>query len=121
MSRLTEAQEQAKLFKWTQDGAIRHWYPDLKFLFHIPNGGKRDAIEGRHLKQQGVKSGVPDLFLPVPKGRFNGLFIELKAIGGKTTLNQDWWLEELKNKGYVAAVCYGFENAKSVILEYLNL
>ena len=58
---MTEAQHQQCVLKWSQQPHIRAQWPELSLLFHIPNGGTRDAVEGRHLKQQGVKPGVPDL------------------------------------------------------------
>ncbi len=60
---MKEAQHQATIMKWSQQPEIRSRWPELALLYHIPNGGTRDAIEGRHLKQQGVKRGVPDLCL----------------------------------------------------------
>ena len=74
----SEAQHQAYVIKWSQQPSIRRQWPELALLHHIPNGGTRDAVEAKHLKQQGVKSGVPDLCLPVPRGQYHGLYIEMK-------------------------------------------
>lgn len=68
----------------------------------------------------GVKPGVPDLFLPVPRGKFHGLFIELKSSTGRLTDNQRQWLQDLAASGYAACVCFGFDEAKNDILKYLN-
>ena len=68
----SEAQHQANVIKWSQQPSIRRQWPELALLHHIPNGGTRDAVEAKHLKQQGVKSGVPDLCLPVPRGQYHG-------------------------------------------------
>lgn len=62
----SEAQHQAYVIKWSQQPSIRRQWPELALLHHIPNGGTRDAVEAKHLKQQGVKSGVPDLCLSYP-------------------------------------------------------
>lgn len=95
-------------------------YPELTMLFHIPNGGKRNAREAARFKRMGVKPGVPDLFLPVPRGRFHGLFIELKASKGKLSDYQKQWLQELESSGYAACVCFGFEEAQRDIIKYLE-
>lgn len=71
-----EADQQRKLFQWTT--FIRTKYPEIDLMFHIPNGGSRNKLEAANLKKQGVKAGVPDLFLPVGRGSYHGLFIELK-------------------------------------------
>ena len=48
---MTEAQHQKTLFDWTRQASVRGRYPELALLFHIPNGGSRDVVEGKHLKQ----------------------------------------------------------------------
>ena len=86
----SEAQHQAYVIKWSQQPSIRRQWPELALLHHIPNGGTRDAVEAKHLKQQGVKSGVPDLCLPVPRGQYHGLYIEMKTESGHTSDEEDF-------------------------------
>lgn len=114
-----ESNEQASLMVWAAYQAGR--FPELELLYHIPNGGSRNSIEAYHLKEQGVKAGVPDLCLPVARGAFHGLYIELKIKGNKPTTKQRDWIERLREQGYKAEVCYGWEEASGVILDYLNL
>ena len=101
--------------------SIRRQWPELALLHHIPNGGTRDAVEAKHLKQQGVKSGVPDLCLPVPRGRYHGLYIEMKTESGHTSDEQEWWGERLQAQGYVWRVCHGWQAAVAVLEWYLQL
>ena len=117
---MTEAQHQALLIKWTQLPSIREQYPELKLLHHIPNGGKRDSIEAKHLKIQGVKSGVPDLCLPVARKNYHGLYIELKTETGRPSDNQKWWIEQLNGQRYKAVICHGCEDAKQCLINYLS-
>ena len=118
---LTEAQHQTNVIKWSQQPSVRFKWPELALLHHIPNGGTRDAIEGRHLKQQGVKQGVPDLCLPVSRGQYHGLYIEMKTEKGRTSDAQDWWGERLLAQGYFWEVCHGWESAVRVLEWYLSL
>lgn len=114
----TESVEQTSLFRWA--GYERHKYPELDLLYHIPNGGSRNKIEAKNLKMQGVRKGVPDICLPVARGKYHGLYIELKRIkGGTVSADQKEWIEKLNNAGYYACVCKGWEAAKDVIMEYL--
>ena len=77
-----EAEEQAALFQWAEYQSGK--YPELALMYHVPNGGSRNKAEAANLKRQGVKSGVPDVCLPVPRGNSHGAYIELKRIkGGK--------------------------------------
>lgn len=113
-----EANEQEALFDWAAFMSGR--YPELELLYHIPNGGSRNTIEAANLKRQGVKAGVPDLCLPVARGHFHGLYIELKHGSNKPSENQTRWIAALRIQGYVAEVCYGWQQAVEVITEYLN-
>lgn len=115
----SETQEQIWLMEWTRQPSIRQQYPELAFLFHVPNE-RPDKVQAAILKKMGVKSGVPDLILPVPSGPYHGLFIEMKRIDGAASDNQIWWMEHLKANGYAAAVCHGWKEASEVLLWYLN-
>lgn len=89
-------------------------------VFAIPNGGSRDRREAARLTAQGVKPGVPDLFIPRAAGRFHGLFIEMKREkGGKISQHQAEWIALLRREGYAAYACPGFDNARMVIEKYL--
>lgn len=94
--RRTEEQEQIALMNWAR--MQENVYPELTMLFHIPNGGKRSKAEAARFKAAGVKSGVPDLFLPIPRGKYHGLFIEMKMKPNKTTQNQLHWIFNLKER-----------------------
>lgn len=116
--RITEAKHQERLMLWA--AVHESEYPELKLLHHIPNGGKRNEKEAAHLKRQGVKAGVPDLCLPVARGGYHGLYIELKIQGNKPTEKQLEFIEALQNQGYKAIVCYGWEEAQIQIEYYLT-
>lgn len=115
-----EDREQQMVIKWSQQPSVRQRYPELKLLYHIPNERKCSPQEGKRLKLMGVKSGVPDLSLPVSKGKYHGLYIELKAEGGKISENQKWWQAQLIAQGYLSAVCYGWKAAADCIVQYME-
>ena len=113
-----EAKIQTELFKWAKS---YEWeYPELRLMFHIANEGKRSAVSGYHLKQQGLKSGLPDICLPIARGGFHALYIELKAESGRLQDNQKQWLDDLTKQGYKAVTAFGLEKAKEVITDYLS-
>ena len=87
MSIQHEAREQEALFRWA--GFAAGTMPELNLLYHIPNGGSRNKAEAANLKRQGVRAGVPDLFLPVARGGYHGPYIELKFEKNKTSKNQE--------------------------------
>ena len=108
---MSEADEQIKVIQWCDRIGVP--------VFHIPNGGSRNKREAANLKRQGVRAGVPDLCIPVAKGGYHGLYIEMKAGKNKPTDNQVRWLELLLRNGYAAFVCYGASNAIECIRRYM--
>ena len=119
---ITEAQHQSMLLDWAEQPSIRSKWPELKLLYHIPNEGSGDASYGKRMKDQGVKRGVPDLHLPVSRGNYHSLYIELKREDrGETSQDQDWWIEELILQGNYCEVCHGWESARRVIEWYMTL
>lgn len=113
-----EDNEQITLFKWAalQSGK----YPVLELMYHIPNGGKRNKAEAARFKCMGVKAGVPDIHLPVSDGIHHSLYIELKAKNGTVSAAQRKYITALQGQGHRVEVCYGWENAALVLLDYLE-
>lgn len=118
-----EDAHQTSLFAWANQA--RCTMPDLAKLYHVPNGGGRSKAEAGRLKAQGVVAGVLDLSLDVARGGHFGLRIELKATRaelGRTpqpSPEQRARIEDLRNDGYCAVVCEGWENAKAVLIAYV--
>lgn len=113
----TEHAEQVALFRWW-----RAQYRSLEpYLLAIPNGGARNLITGAMLKAEGVRKGVPDIFLAYPSGGYHGLWIELKRRAhGYASTEQKFMLSALRSVGYDAAVCRGWDEAREKIRSYLG-
>ena len=116
---VTENMHQAALIKWWAVWCKKKAYPE-EALIHIPNEGKRSYVTGRILRGMGMRKGVPDLFLAVPSNGHAGLWIELKREKGKATPEQKAYCETLRGLGYAAQICYGWEEARSMIEAYLR-
>ena len=115
----SEHSEQVTLINWVRKQ--EHADPRLSLLFAIPNGGARSAAVARQLQAEGVKKGVSDLFLPVPMGNYHGLWIELKADGGKPSAAQSNWLKAMRYHGYRAVLAVGAAEAIEAIREYMEI
>ena len=114
----TEAQEQAALF--ARCTAMEWKYPQLKLLYHTPNGGSRNSAEAANLRRQGVRPGVPDIFLPVARCGYHGMYIELKRRkGGRVSAAQQRFITAVRKQGYYAVVCFGADDAFNTIIAYL--
>lgn len=97
-------------------------YCDLRHIpiVHIPNEGKRSVVMGAAMKRAGLRPGFPDLFVPRARGKYHGLFIEMKYDDGKLSEDQKKWIRTLREEGYAACACYGFDEAVRAIECYLR-
>lgn len=113
----SESGHQKALFCWAAMHVME--YPEVGLLFSIPNGGLRSAKTGSRMRAEGAKSGVPDVFLPVARGDYHGLFIEMKNDRGHVSSLQAVWHTDLKDQGYSVVVCKSWQIAVNTILAYL--
>ena len=119
---VSESNHQQAVIKWSKQPAVRERYPELALLHHIKNETKEGATQVAVDKAMGVKKGVPDLCLPVPRGTYHGLYIEMKrADGGSATKEQKEWLRALDAQGYAVTLCHGWQAAAREIETYLKL
>lgn len=115
----TEEEEQIAVMQWVALQTPGH--PELQLLHHIPNGGSRGKREAVRFQAMGVKPGIPDLFLPCARGRWHGLYIEMKRKGGTVSPPQKRLHPLLTEQGYAVCVCYGADQAIEALKGYLQL
>lgn len=113
--------EQAKVIRWSHRKCVRDLLPDLRWLHHSPNGGKRDAFTGAQMKALGLKPGFPDLILPVGSRLHNGLVIEMKSPTGRVSLEQNEWLAHLAGQKWEIGIVRSAQEARTVLCKYLGL
>lgn len=82
---------------------------------HVPNETftKSWSIKTKN-KRMGVRRGFPDYVIVFKKNK-RIIFIEMKALKGKLSVEQEEWRQALD----FAYVCFGFDEAKKVIDIYL--
>ena len=110
------------LEEWREQELLCDWMTENRIVFyHVPNGGKRDIGEAVKFKRIGVKAGVPDLCIPIPRKCYHGAYIELKRVsGGTVTESQKRWIKFLSGQGYYAMIAAGFEEAKKLLEVYFD-
>jgi hypothetical protein len=111
----SEHEEQAALIAWCDA------HPIAKNIFSIPNGANKSFASAAKFKREGLRPGIPDLFLPVACRGFHGLFIEMKRRRfANVTFQQGAWQAALVHQGYHCVICYGADEAIAVIQGYLK-
>lgn len=115
-----ESLSQIALIKW-----FRLQYPELQdLLVSYPAGLNLEIGQRIRAKNMGLKAGVPDLILFVPKlikdKFYPCLFIEMKRSDGRLSAVQKAYHHLLKSQGYTIVVCYSFDEARQKITSYLK-
>lgn len=136
--RSTEHQEQQAVIQWWAHACKGYGLPEFALLA-IPNGAvlagdsRRRAMQMHRLKAEGLRAGVPDLFLAVtikekvgypeklPRGQIlaPGLFLEMKRKPNEPSAAQLQVMAYLRRCGYAVALCYSADEAIKTIKEYL--
>lgn len=118
---------------------MRAKHPTI-LLIHIPNEGRKSAFERYKYSLMGCLTGAPDYFLPIKRGNYSGLWIELKAPAhhrvvkkgkeagkvvkvaeGKPSSEQVGVISQLNQDGYLAVVCVGAESAINQVEKYFKI
>jgi hypothetical protein len=118
--RHNESKSQQALITWWAYTWRQYKLPCEALLFAIPNGGARRIVEAVIMKREGVRKGIPDLFLAVPRGRYHGLFIEMKTTLGRLSPEQKCVGSFLSDGGYCWIVARSTQDAMTIIDRYLT-
>jgi hypothetical protein len=120
----SEHDEQVEFVSW-----FKKLHPNVA-IFAIPNGAnlsgdksgdqQKDnaarAKQWRYLEAEGASKGHPDLQIPAWK-----IVIEMKrAKGGVVSPEQEDWLRYYRSIGWDAVVCYGSDQAKDFINDFIR-
>lgn len=114
----SESQIQQKCIQWFQ-----YTYPELwkdGMLYHNANEGIRLGGQGRRIKREGLRKGVADLCLSVPRKGYGALYIEMKKPGGRISPEQKQWGENAIKHGNLWIVCYSLDEFEKAINNYLK-
>lgn len=128
----TEHDEQVTVVEWANLSLGK--YPELKLLYAIPNasgfantkpfvknGVKLPPLPLLKKIKEGLKKGIPDLCLPVARGGYHSLYIEMKRFDGKLSKDQVDIQSALVEQGHYVATCYDASEAIKVLSRYLEM
>lgn len=114
----SEMEECRAYWEWAQK------IPVLKdYLYKIVNEGKRSPIAGRHLKNIGLRKGLPDYHFPVPNDNWYGFWLEMKTRDGQEKHISDCqkeWRDKLLRINQYATFAFGWEDAIQKTMDYLK-
>lgn len=108
--------EQIMFFDWLSSNPIYD-----KLIFHVANQRQTSYQEGRKLKRMGVKKGVSDIICLIAKEPYHGLMIELKSPSGKLSKDQMLFRDAVTEQNYLYKQANSFNEAKEILVQYLNI
>lgn len=106
---------QQKIVIWFKNNYQIH---DLGLIFSVPNGGSRNIVEAKKLKETGTMAGVSDLIVIIPN---QVLFIELKIEKGIQSISQKLFESKVTKLGHEYLICRSLEQFKKIITNKFDL
>lgn len=107
-----ESHIQIQMVNW-----FRLQYPSY-IIAAIPNGGRRNAVEAKIMKGEGVLAGFSDLIVVA----FNSiLFVEVKTEKGKQSASQKKFQSDVERLGFQYSVCRSLQDFQLTIERWLKV
>lgn len=128
--RVSEHEEQANFFSEVRLRFQRQEDFIPMLLFSVPNGmwlgGNNKFALMNKFKAEGLQPGVADIIYLQPRGEYNCLAIEMKAIDKRNVKDavsseQTEFLEAVNGAGGLGEVCYGCDEAMMIFELYMSL
>ena len=116
-----ESQHQRALFEWARLPAVLRSMPELHLLEGSMNGVPLPPAVAALAWANGMLKGQHDVRLPVARGRWIGLSIELKVEDNRPSPDQLRIGGLLEAEGWKVHYEWDWEDARRRIIEYLNL
>jgi len=114
----SEYEVQRDVFEWAEVHSLA--FPELKLLNASLSGVKLPIGLAMKCKRSGMKKGYPDIYLPVARKGYHGLFIEVKVGYNKPSPEQLEWKRLLDEQGYRSLVLNGYHAVIEELRDYLS-
>jgi hypothetical protein len=114
---MTEHQMQSAFFDWLK----LQKFEGVELAHAIPNGGARHPAVAAKLKKEGVKTGVPDVSLPIARGGYIGLAIEFKSKDGNPSKEQRERISKMQLERWCVIVCWDWQAAARAVEGYVGM
>ncbi len=96
-------------------------HPARDHAFAIPNGALSTKAARLFFTAEGVKAGVPDVFLAYPHNGWGGLWLEFKWGDNTMSPKQVEWFRRLQAVGYQCREVRSWQEAINTVLVYLGI
>lgn len=114
-SAATEHALQVACLRW-----LHFTYPQV-LCYAIPNGAYKSHSAAISMKQEGLTSGIPDLHIPIARGGYHSLYIEMKnGKAGRLSDTQKAMIQKLQSLGNKVAVCRSLDDFIKEINQYFK-
>lgn len=118
---MSEFDHQCALFAWARRPDVRRHLPDLDVMEASLNGVRLTKAQAGKAWAAGMVAGAWDINLPVPRGIFHGMRIEMKFGRNKLSDTQEVYGRRLQELGWKVIISYDWEHAREEIIDYLTM
>ena len=115
---MTEYDIQKSFFEWVYHREVRD--ERYRLIHHTPNSSQFTIGHGVKMKRIGLRSGIPDVFVPIASKGFHGLYIEFKSEKGKLNKNQRDVIKQLRKQGYRVEIIRCPREAAEVVMHHMR-
>lgn len=116
---MSEHDEQVRFF--TILSLFSGKYPQLDYIFAVPNGGARHIVVAQKMKAEGQKKGVPDILICLPRQGYTGLAIEMKFHPKKQSPEQKQYQTVMTQAGWLYVLAYSCKEAVTAVGQYMGI
>ena len=120
MAPRNENELQEQFFTWLTAIGVRDYAFAIPNGMHVGGGLRRRSIYIAALKRQGLTPGVSDVFISLPRGKYHGLYLELKYGTNKMTAQQRAFQALMEAAGYAVGEARTLDQAKEIVGNYLK-
>ena len=115
-----EFSNQCALFEWARNPLVQAQLPGIDLMSCSLNGVHMSIAQRGKAKASGMLVGEWDVRLPVARGHFIGLAIEMKAGKNRLTKEQSRYGIRMQQERWQCVVCYSWDQARLIITNYLH-
>lgn len=100
--------------------------PELRWLHAVPNGAtygssqQERARRGAQMKREGLRPGVADIYWPIARSGYHGLYIEMKTPTGSMREVQVEFRDFVIEQGYGWRLCRSYDEAFDMLRFYYD-
>lgn len=111
---------QQAVCQWCDKVAAHGPLAGMRLAYAIVNAGARSAQAAQYLRAEGLRPGLPDMCLPLPRFGFGAAYLEHKVMPRRLDADQIAYAWALVRAGNAYRISYCFEDSVEFLTRYVT-